>query len=775
MALSMEKLRFGYRQRQILALKFIIVDKNLDWRQDYGRGSKMKANQRPDEGRPVQRAMGCSLAALCWPLAVGAQNLQTAAAQNAAASDIPEIIVTAQRRNENLQDVPIAVSAVSAAQLQMQGITSTLDIGRAVPSLIITQTFGYVLPRIRGVGNSVVGAGYESGVATYVDGVYLAAAPAGLLSLNNIEQIEVLKGPQGTLFGRNATGGLVSIITREPSSTPGGTVEVGYGDYQTATTNLYLTGGLGTAVAADFAGHVSTQGQGYGINRFNGRDVNRADSDTALRSSFLVAPGEDTKIQLSLDYEQNKGSIYGAVRLAPGTSTFFPQGPIQSAWDVDSDDQPASQYKGGGVTARIEQNLGFGKLTSISGYRESQNVIAVDADGTPTPALDLVEAQRDKQLSEEVNLTSNPSSLVKWVGGLYYFGAASSYDPSRAAFFGFLQPPTPFGSISALSNFGRERTESYAGYAQATAPVAHETNLTLGLRYSSEKHVLDAYQTIDIAAGPAGLETPFPEQNRRFSNPTWRVSLDHRFSPEVMVYASENRGFKSGGYNPQVPTDPAYEPEKLDAYEIGVKSDLLGRRLRVNAAAFYYDYSNLQVAKFTGSQTTYYNGAAARIYGLDTDFEARPTAHLTVSGGFTLVNDRFTNFPDAVFAFQVPGGVDTEIRSAAGNRLPQTADFTATLNADYHVPTSFGGSGLNLSYGYNSGYYSQPDNILRQPSYSTLAATLRFDLKNGMALSLWGCNLTNAKIAQTLAAGGFNSIVSYAPPLTYGAAISARF
>src|SRR5882724_584807 len=662
----------------------------------------MRAIQRSDLGIHARLAAGCSLGILCCSASAEAQNLPSFARQSTDASDIPEIIVTAQRRNENLQDVPIAVSAVSAAQLEIQGITSTLDIGRAVPSLIVTQTFGYVLPRIRGVGNSVVGAGYESGVATYIDGVYLAAAPAGLLSLNNIAQIEVLKGPQGTLFGRNATGGLVSIITREPSSTPGGTIEFSYGDYRTATTDLYLTGGLGSAVAADFAGHIGTQGQGYGINRFNGRDVNRTDNDTALRSSLLVTPSEDTRIRLTLDYEQNKGSVYGAVRLAPGTSTTFPQGPIQSAWDVDSDDQPFNWFKGGGVTARIEQNLGFGKLTSISAYRESQNVVGFDADATPTPALDLFEAQRDKQLSEEINLTSNPSSLIRWVGGLYYFGATSGYNPGQVTFYGFLQPPTPFGSIAALSNFGRERTESYAGYAQATAPVANDTNLTVGLRYSSERHILDGYQTIDIAGSPSGLETPFAEQTRSFSDPTWRVSLDHRFSPELMAYVSENRGFKSGGFNPQVPTDPAYDPEKLDAYEIGIKSDLFNRRLRLDAAAFYYDYANLQVAKFTGSQTTYYNGAAARIYGLDADFEIRPMTNLTVSGGFTLLNDRFTNFPNAVFAFQVPGGLDTEIRSAAGNRLPQTADFTATVNADYHLPTSFGGAGLDLSYGYNS-------------------------------------------------------------------------
>ena len=739
----------------------------------------MKAIQSYDKRIQARLAVGCGLAMLCGSLTAQERNLQASAGETGEVSGSPviaEVTVTAQRREESAQNVPIAVSAVSGEQLEVQGITNTLDIGRAVPSLIITQTAGYVLPRIRGIGNNVVGAGFESGVATYVDGVYLASAPAALLSLNNIAQIEVLKGPQGTLFGRNATGGLISIITREPSSTPAGTIDVSYGDHQTASTDAYLTHGLGNVVAIDFAGHVSTQGEGYGVNRFNGRDVNRMDNDTALRSSILVEPSEETKLQLTLDYERSKGSTYGAVRLAPGTSTVFPQAPFQSAWDVDSDVQPFNEYKGGGATARIEQNVGFGRLTSITAYRQSDNVVVFDGDGTSTPGLTLYEGQRDYQRSQELNLASDPASRIKWVAGLYYFNASSGYDPSQVTLYGFFQPSTPIGSISVSSNYGIERTESVAGYAQATAPIADQTNLTLGLRYTSEKRRLDVHETFDIDGGPAGLPSPpFPKQTKTFSEPTWRVSLDHRFSPALMVYASYNRGFKSGGFNPQVPTDPAYDPEKLDAYEIGFKSDLLSRRLRVNAAAFYYDYSDLQVARFTGHLTSYYNGAAARIYGLDADFEARATSNLAFTGGITLLNDRFTKFPNAIFAFQIPGGLDNQILSAAGNRLPQTADFTATVNADYRVQTSFGGAGFNLSYSYNSGYFSQPDNILRQPNYSTLAASVRFDFRNRIALSLWGRNLTNAKIAQTLAAGGFNSIVSYAPPLTYGATVSAEF
>ena len=242
-----------------------------------------------------------------------------------------------------------------------------------------------------------------------------------------------------------------------------------------------------------------------------------------------------------------------------------------------------------------------------------------------------------------------------------------------------------------------------------------------------------------------------------------------------MVYASYNRGFKSGGFNAAAPTDPAYKPEKLDAYEVGIKSDLFDRHLRFNVAGFYYNYRNLQVIKYTGTVTTIYNGASARVYGLDADFEARLNSNFSLSGGLTLLHDRFTDFPAAVIATQVPGGVITTIGSAKGNRLPQTPDIAGNISADYHLPTSFGEVGLNVSYSYNDGYFTQPDNNLRQPSYNTVAATLRIELHNGLGLRLWGRNLTNALIAQNLSAGQFNSVVSYAAPRTFGATLTGKF
>ena len=433
---------------------------------------------------------------------------------------------------------------------------------------------GYELPRIRGIGDSVIGAGFEGGVATYIDGVYMAAAPAALLSLNNIEQIEVLKGPQGTLFGRNATGGLIQITTREPQDAFSGNVDVGYGNYQTSTADTYVTGALGNGLAADFAGRVTTQGRGFGVNEFNGLQVNRVNDDVALRSSLLYRPADDTKIRIIADYEQNDGSVYGAVHLAPGTSAPFPQQPL-SPWNVDSDDQPVNHLRSGGISGRLDQSLGFAELTSITAYRRDDSLVGFDADGTSTPAQNAVVNQQDNQFSQELQLASNKASTIKWVGGLYYFLANSRYDPSQVTLFGSLQPPTPAGPIGGVDIYSRLKTDALAAYSQATAPIADDTNLTLGIRYNTEEHSISSNETFDFAGGPSGVPAaPIAPQSKRFSQPTWRVSLDHRFSPEVMTYASYNRGFKSGGFNGQLPTDPAFAPETLDAYEMGVKSDL---------------------------------------------------------------------------------------------------------------------------------------------------------------------------------------------------------
>ncbi|WP_174292245.1 TonB-dependent receptor plug domain-containing protein [Sphingomonas bacterium] len=218
---------------------------------------------------------GASAAILC----AGPANAQSTAPNAAQASTdaprnpgdgIADIVVTAQRREERLQDVPIAVSAITGATLAKAGVAVSTDLAQSVSGVTITDNAGYVQPRIRGIGNNVIGVGYEGGVATYIDGVYIGSAPASLLSLSGVERVEVLKGPQGTLFGRNSTGGLIQVVTREPSQHAGGQISLGYANYGTVSADAYVTGGLTDTLSADFAGHSLAMQDGYGVNVHNG-------------------------------------------------------------------------------------------------------------------------------------------------------------------------------------------------------------------------------------------------------------------------------------------------------------------------------------------------------------------------------------------------------------------------------------------------------------------------------------------------------------------------
>ena len=698
------------------------------------------------------------------------------------ASAIQDIVVTAQRREEKLQDVPIAVTAVTSAALATRGVTVSTDLAQTVSGLSITNNSGYVEPRLRGIGNNVIGLGYEGGVATYIDGVYIGSAPASLMSLSNVERVEVLKGPQGTLFGRNATGGLIQIVTREPSQHLGGNIALGYGNYGTFGADAYVTGGLADGLSADIAGHASAMHKGYGENVYNGQDVYKTDRDLAVRSSILFKRN-GTKIRISADYSDLAGSLFTALRPAPGAAVYFPIAPLPSRWDVDNDYRPYYRNHGGGVAGTINQDIGGVRLTSISAYRRSNMMFDQDTDATGTPGLNIHLTQIDKQFSQEVQLASGPGSRINWVVGAYYFHATGITDPTNLYTYGIAQPlvplgpdgTPPFATIPHQINIAETKTDALAGFAQATIPVFDRTNLTVGFRYSTEKRSLDSDFTtildIPFLPFPVSNETT-SYQSKRFSDPTWRVSLDHHFSDDFMAYASYNRGFKSGGYNASFAGAAPFSPEKLDAYEVGFKSTLLDRRLRFNASAFYYDYRNIQVGGFALGQIYYYNGARARIYGIEAEVEARVTSALRLSGGVTLLSDKFTDFPNAI---HFTGFNQTTTIDASGNKLPMTATFTGNVTADYEIPVSIGKVDLSATYAYNSGYYAEVDNDLHQRRFGFLNASVGLNFDDGLGVRGWIRNATNAKVTDSMNTTGLGATTNYQPPRTYGVTVSAKF
>jgi len=703
-----------------------------------------------------------------------------AAQGNSAPSDadssLEEIVIIAERRKENLQDAPITVTAVSAAALESAGVTGTTELANAVSGLTMPQSQGTPMPHIRGVGNTALGTGIENSVALYVDGVYHGSASFSALTFNNIAQLEVAKGPQGTLFGRNATGGLMQVITLDPKPGFSGSASLGYGNYNTITEEAYVTGGS-NAIAADFAFQSSQQLTGWGTNVYNGNQVNKQALDMSVRSKWLFNPADGTAIRVIFDYSEND-STTGALRnYGNSPNIYYPKGYFASlsTFDIDANQQPYRNKKGGGVSVQFDQDLGFASLVNTMAYRQDAIRNYIDIDTGPLPVIAVLTQSADTQATEELQLLSPTGSSWKWATGLYYYYATAGNVPGHTYFGGAAVNPKT--GIIMSNNDSTETTNSIAAYGQVTKEVLPNTDLTLGARFTNEERSVASVSN----ALTKNLTTTAPttiDQSSSTNVPTWRVALEHRFTDDVMAYVSDSRGFKSGGYNLSN-GDAAYSPEKLAAYETGLKTEFLSHRLTVNSSLFYYDYKNIQVSRFANGQALIYNGAAATSFGLDLDVTAAVAAGLTVRAGVELVRDYFNSFPNADFFFTCPAGPNGVCSlSARGNQLPQTPTATGTLNIDYRQPLTHDAGALTytLNTVVNSSSYYAPNNEIRQPGYALLNGSILWTAANdGYTVRLWGKNLTDKIYAFNVNQSPGAIAASYAPPRTFGITVGKKF
>lgn len=691
---------------------------------------------------------------------------------------LQEIVVTAQRRAENLQRVPIAVTTATGAELTARGITDTMRLAAVVPGITIRTNSGSFQPSIRGIGtpSNVV----ESPVALYIDGVYFPQQREGIRQFNDVAQVAVLKGPQGTLFGRNATGGVIQITTLAPTHEFSGTIRGEVDNYATVRTSAYMTGGLTETIAASASLSYAHQGQGWGENLSTGRDTNRIRHDVAGRIKLLFEPGADTSATLIADYT-DRSQLANGYRPYPGTryASIFPQvGPLPSIYDNYGVVDGQNKFKGGGVSLTINQDMHWAKLVSISAFRSNKAFFQFDNLSAPARTFDATSPNnRNKTYSQELQLVSPSGGKLDWTMGVYYFHNDVSSRPINRNFFGPFYSPLPT-SLANSSTYATERTESVAPFAQATYEVFDSTKLTLGARYTYEKRsVKDAYA---IAVRNNGVTTttfynPAPLTIKR---PTFRIALDHRFSDQIFGYASFNTGIKSGGFSSIAPANPPYKPEKLTAYEAGIKTELFDRKLRLNLGGFYYDYTNVQVIQFVGIVQTVVNGASARLYGLDLDYEIRVDDNLRLSGGAELESTKFTDYPNAVFTTPLPGGGATVFPgNAKGNQLPLAQKFSATAALDYNRDIGQGAINFNLTANYNSGYYFEADNRLRQGAYTVLNSSLQWSPTNSdVSVGIFGRNLLNEHVITqaTSQAAGYPVTYGFAPR-TYGVQFQVKF
>lgn len=730
--------------------------------------------------------------------------------------NVTEIIVTAQKRAQALQDVPIAISAISSDSLGETGIRSTNDLAVAVPGLNVTRTTEAVNFTLRGIGTQGGSTGQDSAIATFVDGIYMPSMAGSNFALANIERVEVLKGPQGTLYGRNATGGAVNVITKDPSFDPLLKVSMGYGNYETMEGSFYAAGGLSDTVALDFAAYFRDQGKGFGKNRLINADTNWSD-DLIVRSKLIFEPTDSTKITLSGDWGRTEGGIAISFRPAPTSQLLDGSGYAEylaagnGYYDSISEFKPAIKTESYGGYFRFDQDIGNFTLSNIFAYRGSDGYQRVEVDATPIKVIDAPLFNQEDQFTNELQL-SYVGEAVDAIVGFYYLDGKSQYNPFQIV--GAAISASTGGLSDRLVINSSQKTKSYALFGQMTWEFVTDTNLTLGARYTIDKRKLAADQFVDFGGAQPnafGTENLMPNgtliplgsvaQKQTFKKPSWRIALDHQFNPDLMAYASYSRGFKSGVFNLTSPADPAALPETLDAWELGVKTSPAAG-VTFNVAGFYYKYKNIQAFQVNGASTTLTNAATARIYGIEADFRANLGSGFSVTGGATYLDHKYGSFPVATVSFlQRPDGAPDYAGytpglgnyvfpncgdpahsgqfycSAEGNALVNTPDFSANLALSHTLDLAGGSTvGTSLVYSYNGSFFWAVDNRIKQPPVNMVNAQIQWtSASEKWWLRFWGKNLLDEKYAVAFNENGSGDIITPAPPMTYGATIGFDF
>ncbi|WP_313807894.1 TonB-dependent receptor [Sphingobium sp.] len=716
--------------------------------------------------RQIIFACQISLGALGIASAASAQETSAAPSADSAGSavqaqgGVEDIVVVAQRRSERLQEVPIAITALTSKALEVSGVTTTTSLQNSVPGLSMSVQQTSVSPFIRGIGNRNTAPGDESAAALYIDGVYTASLAASVFSLSNIERIEVLKGPQGTLFGRNAAAGVIQVITKNPSTTPSMEASLSYGNYETVVGQFYATTGITDTLAADLSVYGMHQGQGWGRNLATGNEVYKG-HEIGIRSKWLLDLG-DTTVTLSGDYNRNNPVLDPALRALQGKQLsggigypgFFN---VNNTIDVDG----TTRQWGGNL--QVRHDFGDFQFVSITSHRDVKLILNFDQDGTPANLSTAVFDQYARATTQELQLLAPRDAAFQWIVGAFYFHDNSAYDPLT------LTGSTAGGRT--IQRFSRQTSTSYAGYAQGTVEIMPQTNLILGARYTSDKRSING---VDAVNGTFGAPV---NQHATFSKPTWKVSLDHKFDRDLMVFAQYARGFKSGVFSAPAPTQPAVRPEIIDAFELGFKSELFGRRLRFNASIFYNLFKDVQLQVPVLGSSVLINAARGDVKGLEAELEFVPDRNFRLSASLSYLDGTYTRFPAAPAFTPLPGGGASQVAiDASGNDTIYTPPFTANLNAQYKIPATIGDFDVTGSVYYNDGFFFDPENRARQDNYVLVNASLGWTSANGRwGVKLYGRNLTDAHYYNQIIPQRFGDTAVPDAPRTYGVMVRMNF
>lgn len=727
-----------------------------------------------------------------------------------------EMIVTARRRSENLYDVPGAVSAFSEQQVRDLQATDMRRIQYSVPNFHFERSdSSNAAVYLRGIGQNDSLPFVEPGVGIYIDDVYVARSQAAFIELFDVERVEVLRGPQGTLYGRNSPGGAVKLVTRRPSDEPEVYLELGTGRFSLATVNARVSGPLNDD--ASLKGKIAltaTHRNGFSKNVIEGGH----DGDTALfawRGALVYEPTDVFELSLDVDgkIERPERSLTpirktGLIAFPdpvgdPGNIVVFQ--PTETAFGspyvVEGTANDFADLTTYGVTLKGRWNFADDWLIeSISSYRGLSWDFLLDADDTPFSVLDIPVFEDDDQYTSELRIAYDDGNGFAFTGGAYYFHdfdvVLAGFDDRSASFEfgGFVFPIISFGVPTSGYGESRQRTDSVAAFADVTVPLGSATSIEFGIRYTyEEKEVerrgeffFDPTLTLSFDRPPflAGVGFPSPLLVGEKSWNAWtpRAVLSHRLNDRTMVYASAARGFKSGGFPGRafgVTDFVPFSPEKVWTYEGGLKFQQDDGRLGLSAAYFYSDYRDVQLNGFgqdpdTGQFVSLFtNAASSHIQGVEASLSFRPLDNLTIDGSAGYLDAEYKRFDTLV------NGVLTDV---SDRRFPNSPRWTGFLGATLVEPI---GSNLAATLHVDAAYRGDHANEttdspnLNVPEVVYLNAFASIGAENGRwELRAGGTNLTDkARVAQSFNTSEFSGVETafMAPPRLYDVRLILRF
>lgn len=685
------------------------------------------------------------------------------AQEEPASGGLSDIVVTAQKRVQNVQDVPVAVSVTSAADIERLQVRNVDSLQYSTPSLVVAGTdpsrkrFG-----IRGISDGSRNAGFDNRIGVYVDGVWVGRSAASNQGVLDLASIEVLRGPQGTLFGKNTVAGAINITTVRPEAGISGYAEGEIGNYDLRNIKGTLNLGLSDAAAMRVSGGYLKR-DGFTKNLFNNLSYDNRD-DYNLRGQFQVKTG-DTTIYLTADTSKSKfRAMLGGERLVD------PLAPLPR--QISMNEQQNIVIKYNGVSGQIDHAFdNGGTLTSITALRNSLLNGSADEDFSPANvAATNVAFEDTRHVSQELRYASDNDGAFDYLVGLYFLDQKIQGNGAAFVFAKAINPAAPAIFVSAQHG-SQVDTKTYAAFVHANYRPTDKLEFTLGARLTKDEKSID-YKITD-QSGLFTNGTLKDDRSRSDFSPT--ISVNYKASDDVMAYARYARGFKSGGWNADfvrsIP-DMKFDDESVDAFEIGLKSKMLDNRLRLNLAAYVSKHKDYQVFSFVqlsngGTALNVSNAGKLTSKGLEIEAEAAPTDWLTLFANYGYNDTSYDSFKNG-------GGPGVNFD---GNRASDSPKHNLNLGAATTHDLGFAKLLVQGDYSYRSAFYSNPDNLAVNLNAALRQVNLRAGLDFGN-VSVFGWMRNVFDTTKTIISGrSFLGLqrVSFNDPQTYGLTVKVKF